>query len=75
MPTAAPVAVMAAPAMSPDLVLAQQALSKLGYYRGPQDGISSPALRMAIAAYQKQQGLAPTGAIDAALAERFRNIG
>jgi localization factor PodJL len=66
---------MAAPALSGDLVLAQKALSQLGYYRGPQDGVSSPALRMAIAAYQKQQGLTPTGVVDADLAQRFQRVG
>jgi localization factor PodJL len=66
---------MAAPALSGDLVLAQKALSQLGYYRGPQDGVSSPALQMAIAAYQKQQGLAPTGKVDAELAQRFQRVG
>jgi localization factor PodJL len=66
---------MAAPALSGDLVLAQKALSQLGYYRGPQDGVSSPALHMAIAAYQKQQGLPPTGKVDAELAQRFQRVG
>ena len=54
-----------------DLALAQRALSHLGYYRGPADGASSPALRLAIQAYQRDQGLAQTGALDPTLASRF----
>jgi len=51
---------------SPDLVTAQRALNQLGYYQGPTDGAASPALKLAIAAYQRDQGLAVTGAPDAA---------
>lgn len=47
-----------------NLGLAQQVLSQLGYYQGPRDGVASPALRMAIAAYQRDQGLPASGAID-----------
>jgi localization factor PodJL len=54
----------AASAVSPAVVTAQQALSRLGYYQGPTDGSPSPALRMATAAYQRDQGMAPTGALD-----------
>lgn len=54
----------AAAAPSPGLATAQRALSKLGYYQGPQDGVSSPALQMAIAAYQRDQDLSATGALD-----------
>ena len=50
---------------------AQRALNRLGYYQGPADGASSPALRLAIAAYQRDQGLAPTGALDAATVARL----
>ncbi|WP_236632138.1 SEL1-like repeat protein [Caulobacter sp. BP25] len=46
------------------LVTAQQALSKLGYYQGPRDGLASPALRMAIAAYQRDQGLLASGEVE-----------
>jgi len=42
----------------------QRALSRLGYYQGPTDGVSSPALRLAIAAYQRDQGLPGTGNLD-----------
>ena len=51
---------------SPDLVTAQRALNQLGYYQGPTDGAASPALRMALAAYQRDQGLPNTGAADPA---------
>ncbi|MGH6993604.1 MAG: SEL1-like repeat protein [Caulobacteraceae bacterium] len=53
-PTASPVAT------------AQKALLALGYYQGPTDGVSSPALGLAISAYQRDQGLPTTGATDAA---------
>ena len=59
---AAPAQAVAAP--SPGLATAQRALSKLGYYQGPQDGVSSPALQMAIAAYQRDQDLSATGGLD-----------
>src|SRR5690606_6185923 len=42
-------------------ITAQKALTRLGYYQGPADGAASPALRLAIAAYQRDQGLAATG--------------
>jgi localization factor PodJL len=69
--TPAPAATLAsatsgAGAGSPDLVTAQRALNQLGYYQGPTDGVSSPALRMAIAAYQRDQSLPVTGDADAA---------
>lgn len=49
-----------------DLSIAQRALSRLGYYQGPSDGAASPALRMALAAYQRDHGLPATGAPDPA---------
>ena len=42
----------------------QIALSRLGFYQGPRDGRPSPALNLAVAAYQREQGLPPTGALD-----------
>ena len=47
-----------------NLSLAQGVLSQLGYYQGPRDGVASPALRMAIAAYQRDQGLPASGSVD-----------
>ncbi|HEY5071984.1 MAG TPA: peptidoglycan-binding protein [Caulobacteraceae bacterium] len=56
----------AATAAAPNAVAtAQKALSALGYYQGPSDGAESPALRLALNAYQHDQGLAATGAPDA----------
>jgi localization factor PodJL len=49
---------------SPDIVTAQRALNQLGYYQGPTDGSPSPALHLAIAAYQRDQSLPVTGATD-----------
>jgi len=60
----APIQTAAANAPSAGLATAQRALSKLGYYQGPQDGVPSPALQMAIAAYQRDQDLSATGALD-----------
>jgi localization factor PodJL len=50
---------------------AQRVLSQLGYYQGPRDGAASPALRMAIAAYQRDQGLPSSGALDAETLSRL----
>ena len=47
-----------------EIAAAQRALSRLGYYRGPSDGVSSPALARAISAWQREQGLAATGAVN-----------
>ena len=64
----------AAPAttQTSDLARAQRALSRLGYYQGPTDGVSSPALKMAIAAYQRETGFAATGALDPATLSRLQ---
>jgi localization factor PodJL len=53
---------------------AQKALSKLGYYQGPQDGVMSPALKMAVAAYQRDQGVTSTGALDADILNRLQTF-
>jgi branched-chain amino acid transport system substrate-binding protein len=44
----------------------QLALSFLGFYDGPIDGLDSPELRAAIAAFQTSVGLPPTGVWDEA---------
>jgi localization factor PodJL len=64
--SATQVALAPAQTPAPDLVTAQRALNQLGYYQGPTDGVASPALRMALAAYQRDQSLTVTGATDAA---------
>jgi localization factor PodJL len=65
-PAAAVAPAPAVQAASPDLVTAQRALNQLGYYQGPTDGVASPALRMALAAYQRDQTLPVTGGTDPA---------
>ncbi len=44
----------------------QQALTFLGFYTGPIDGIWTPELTAALAAFQTSVGLPPTGVYDAA---------
>ncbi|MDQ0465925.1 localization factor PodJL [Caulobacter ginsengisoli] len=66
----APAPVMAA-APAGGVITAQKALSRLGYYRGPQDGAASPALKLAVQAYQRDQGLPATGALDGAMVDRL----
>jgi len=61
-PRTTQVATAAAP--SAGTATAQRALSSLGYYQGPKDGVSSPALRMAIQSYQRDQNLPASGALD-----------
>ena len=50
---------------------AQRALSRLGYYQGPTDGSPSPALKLAVAAYQRDQGAPATGQLDAGTVARL----
>ncbi|MDO8901576.1 MAG: peptidoglycan-binding protein [Phenylobacterium sp.] len=61
---AAPIAAAASGVTPTTLQTAQRALSRLGYYQGPTDGAASPALRLAVAAYQRDQGMAATGVLD-----------
>ncbi|WP_374579005.1 peptidoglycan-binding protein [Phenylobacterium sp.] len=55
-----------------DVATAQRALSRLDYYQGPTDGSVSPALAMAIAAYQRNEGLAATGKLDQLTLSRLK---
>ena len=50
----------------PDQVIAdvQAVLQQMGYYRGDVDGLLGPLTREALTAYQADQGLATTAAID-----------
>lgn len=57
---------------SNDVATAQRALSRLAYYQGPTDGAVSPALTMAIAAYQRHQGMAATGSLDPVTLSRLQ---
>ncbi len=45
---------------------AQQALSDLGYYAGPIDGVMGPAERSAIWKFQKEHGVRASGSLDPA---------
>lgn len=45
----------------------QHALAERGFYYGPIDGLIGPMSRRAIAAFQAEAGLAPTGEINASL--------
>ena len=53
-------------AQPPDQVIAdvQAELQEMGYYRGEVDGLLGPLTREALTAYQADQGLATTAAID-----------
>jgi peptidoglycan hydrolase-like protein with peptidoglycan-binding domain len=51
----------APPAPSFDVAAAQRTLADLGYYLGAADGRSGPALRSAVMAFQKVQGLSADG--------------
>jgi len=63
----------AVPETSPGLVAGdvvgnvQRVLRYRGFYSGPIDGLSGPATRAAIRAYDRSVGLPPTGMIDARL--------
>jgi hypothetical protein len=48
-------------------VAVQRELAHDGYYHGPIDGIVGPATQAAITAYQRDNGLRPTGAINSRL--------
>jgi localization factor PodJL len=54
-----------------NVMLAQKALSRLGYYQGPTDGSATPALKFAVAAYQRDQGGVATGALDPTTLQRL----
>lgn len=53
----------------------QRALGKLGYYRGPSNGIQDPALKLAITSYQRDHNLPQTGAVAADLVGRLASAG
>jgi localization factor PodJL len=73
--TTAPAPATAAPVVvSADVATAQRALSQLGYYQGPSDGVASQALHLALSAYQRDQGLTVTGATDTATVGKLRTV-
>ena len=49
----------------------QEALRRLGYYRGPMDGIFGPLTRAAIHRFQQDIGAEPTGSLTADQASRL----
>jgi localization factor PodJL len=56
------------------LALAQRALTKLGYYKGTDDGAPSEALGEAIQSYQRERGLAANGQLSPELLQTFAHI-
>jgi localization factor PodJL len=60
-----------AQANAPSLAEAQKILGRLGYYKGRSDGANSRGLKLAVSAYQRDQGLAATGSLDPATASRL----
>ncbi|THD64752.1 peptidoglycan-binding protein [Phenylobacterium sp.] len=66
---AAPAPDASAPGAS--LSTAQKILGRLGYYKGKPDGTNSHDLKLAVIAYQRDQGLAATGALDPATVARL----
>jgi localization factor PodJL len=58
-------------AAGPSVVAAQKVLGRLGYYKGRLDGAESHDLKLAVAAYQRDQGLAATGSLDPATVSRL----
>ncbi|MBS0362404.1 MAG: SEL1-like repeat protein, partial [Proteobacteria bacterium] len=60
-----------APASVVATVAAEKILGRLGYYKGQPDASNPQALKLAVAAYQRDQGLAVTGALDNATVARL----
>ncbi|WP_309606630.1 peptidoglycan-binding protein [Phenylobacterium sp.] len=58
-------------AYGPSIAAAQKILGRLGYYKGRPDGTTSRDLKLAVAAYQRDQGLAATGSLDPATVSRL----
>ena len=59
------------PPADPEVLAAQKALARLGYYRGPIDGISGPKTRRAVSDYQSDLGLTPDGSVTRDLVARL----
>jgi peptidoglycan hydrolase-like protein with peptidoglycan-binding domain len=55
----------------PEVRATQDYLARLGYYRGPIDGISGPKTRTAVANYQTDSGLPPDGKVSRDLIARL----
>lgn len=59
--------------IEPGVATVQRALAALGYDPGPPDGVMGPRTREAIAAFQRDRGLTPTGTIDRGTAAALRS--
>jgi localization factor PodJL len=64
-------ALTARAAAQPSPTEAQRVLTRLGYYRGRGDAADPRALKLAVTAYQRDQGLAATGSLDPATVSRL----
>jgi localization factor PodJL len=60
-----------ASAAAPAPTEAQRVLARLGYYKGRAEAADPKALKVAVAAYQRDQGLAATGSLDPATVSRL----
>ncbi|PHS27279.1 MAG: hypothetical protein COA84_04620 [Robiginitomaculum sp.] len=58
---------------APNIARAQILLARLGYKPGPADGNPGSTTRTAVIAYERDQGLAQTGRIDAALLAKLES--
>ncbi|HEY0435121.1 MAG TPA: SEL1-like repeat protein, partial [Phenylobacterium sp.] len=58
-------------AYGPSVTAAQKILGRLGYYKGRPDGGQSHELKLAVSAYQRDQGLAATGSLDPVTVSRL----
>ena len=58
-------------AYGPSVLAAQKVLGRLGYYKGRPDGANTHDLKLAVTAYQRDQGLSATGALDPATVSRL----
>ena len=61
-----------AAASSGDVLTAQRLLRGLGYYTGKLDGDYGPGTRSAIMAFERAQGMTPTGNVSPALLTQLR---
>jgi localization factor PodJL len=64
-------AILATPPTGLTVMAAQHVLGRLGYYKGRPDGAASGQLKLAVTAYQRDQGLAATGLLDPATVSRL----
>lgn len=73
--TYTPQAAGSAQVATADYLSVQKTLGRLGYYHGSQDGQASAELRSAIRDYQRDQGLAVSGSLDASTLNRLNATG